>query len=133
MLAITTTSERTGHWIKIALKGVQAESHGIGSKIEIEVAGKKMIREIDGGGSSHISQNSVIAHFGLGNISKIDKITVYWTGGNKQSITNVEANQAITITEIPRKKSNNNIIYIIIGLSILIAGVIYWRYSKVKK
>ena len=39
-----------GNWIKIALKGVEAESHGIGSKIEVEAGGKKMIREIDGGG-----------------------------------------------------------------------------------
>ena len=123
----------TGNWIKIALKGIQAESHGIGSKIEIEAGGKKMIREIDGGGSSHISQNSVIAHFGLGSISKIDKITVYWTGGNKQSVTNVEANQAISITEIPRKKSTNDIIYIIVGLIAFAAGVIYWRFSKGKK
>ena len=30
-----------GNWIKIALKGVQAETHGIGSKIEVEAGGKK--------------------------------------------------------------------------------------------
>ncbi len=123
----------TGNWIKIALKGIQAESHGIGSKIEIEAGGKKMIREIDGGGSSHISQNSVIAHFGLGSISKIDKITVYWTGGNKQSLTNINVNQAITITEIPRKESGYNLIYLIVGLSIIAAGIVYWRYRKGNK
>jgi len=122
----------TGNWIKISLKGIQAESHGIGSKIEIEAGGKKMIREIDGGGSSHISQNSVIAHFGLGKISKIDKITVYWTGGNKQSIINVAANQSITISEIPREKWNYNLIYIIVGLIAVAAGVIYWWNVKSK-
>lgn len=95
----------SGNWIQIALKGVDAESQGIGSKIEVEAGGKKMIREIDGGGSSHISQNSVIAHFGLGKATKIDKITVYWTGGNKQTLTNVDINQQITVTEIPAKKT----------------------------
>lgn len=89
----------SGNWIKIALKGLRAESHGIGSRIEIEAGGKKMIREIDGGASSHMSQNSIIAHFGLGNISKIDKITVYWTGGKEQSITNVPVNRQIVIIE----------------------------------
>ena len=106
-----------GNWIKIALKGVDAESHGIGSKIEVEAGGKKMIREIDGGGSSHISQNSVIAHFGLGKAEKIDKITVYWTGGNKQTLTGVPGNQLITITEIPEKKSNNFFVYLSGGLA----------------
>ena len=66
----------SGNWIKIALKGIEAETHGIGSKIEVEAGGRKMIREIDGGGSSHLSQNSVIAHFGLGTAIKIDKITI---------------------------------------------------------
>lgn len=116
-----------GNWIKIALKGVQAESHGIGSKIELEAGGKKMIREIDGGGSSHISQNSVIAHFGLGNAPKIDKITVYWTGGNKQTITGVAVNQLITLTEIPAKKSNRFFIYLIPALGCIILVFIFLK------
>ena len=120
-----------GNWIKIALKGVDAESHGIGSKIEVEAGGKKMIREIDGGGSSHISQNSVIAHFGLGNAAKIDKITVYWTGGNKQTMTNVTANQLITITEILQVKSHNYISYVLIGFGL--AGVIFFVLRRRKK
>ena len=111
----------TGNWIKIALKGIDAESHGIGSKIEVEAGGKKMIREIDGGASSHLSQSSVIAHFGLANATKIDKITIYWTGGNKQIIYNVAINQLITITEIPEKKSNHLFIYMLIGLVAVIS------------
>jgi hypothetical protein len=108
------------NWIKIALKGLEAESHGIGSKIEIEVNGKKMIREIDGGGSSHDSQNSTIAHFGLGKAAAIDKITVHWTGGNKQTLTNIKANQLITVTEIPQpKKSINLLWYALAGLALL--------------
>jgi hypothetical protein len=120
----------SGNWIKVALKGVQAESQGIGSKIEVEAGGKKMIREIDGGGSSHISQNSVIAHFGLGNASKIDRITVYWTGGNKQSMTNVAINQLLIITEIPEKKSNHFFIYLLTGLVCAIAGFILLKKRK---
>ena len=121
----------SGNWIKIALKGVEAETHGIGSKIEVEAGGIKMIREIDGGGSSHISQNSVIAHFGLGNAAKIDKITVYWTGGNKQTITNVKANQLITITEIPQVKSHNYITYVLIGFGL--AGSYVFRFETKEK
>ena len=120
-----------GKWIKIALNGVQAESHGIGSKVEVEAGGKKMIREIDGGGSSHISQNSVIAHFGLGDALKIEKITVYWTGGNKQTITDIAANQLITVTEITVKKPSRLFIYLLIGLSC--AALIFILLKKRKK
>jgi enediyne biosynthesis protein E4 len=121
----------TGNWIKIALKGVAAESHGIGSKIEVEAGEKKMIREIDGGGSSHISQNSTIAHFGLGNVSKIDKITVYWTGGNKQIITGSAVNQLLTITEIPAERSNHSFIYLLVGLAC--TAIIFITWKKLKK
>lgn len=122
-----------GNWIKIALKGVQAEMHGIGSKIEVEAGGKKMIREIDGGGSSHLSQNSVIAHFGLGNASVIDRITVYWTGGNRQTITNVKVNQRLTITEITRPKSNHIFLYVTAALVMLVLLFIILRRRRSKQ
>src|SRR4029078_5013198 len=105
--------------------------HGLESEVEVEAGGRKMIREIDGGGSSHISQNSVIAHFGLGNADKVDTITVYWTGGNKQTITNIKANQLITITEIPQVKSHNYISYILIGFGL--AVVIFFVLRRRKK
>jgi len=120
-----------GNWIKIALQGVQAESHGIGSKIEIEAGGKKMIREIDGGGSSHLSQNYVIAHFGLGTATKIDTITVYWTGGNRQTLTNIKPNQLLKIKEIPQVKKSDNIPYLITGV-ILVAGILIFVRRKMK-
>ncbi|MBZ5858943.1 CRTAC1 family protein [Flavihumibacter profundi] len=119
-----------GNWIKIALKGVAAETHGIGSKIEVEAGGIKMIREIDGGGSSHLSQNSDIAHFGLGKAAKIDKITVYWTGGNKQELKAIGVNQLITITEIPAKKSPDILLYVLIGLGLGVVGFFVLKFSR---
>ncbi len=87
-----------------------------------------MIREIDGGGSSYLSQNSVIAHFGLGNAQKIDRVTVYWTGGNKQTITNVAPNQKIEITELPEKKPKRLLAGFLIGvISIVIVLALVWK------
>ena len=60
---------------------------------------KHQIREIDGGGSSHLSQNATYTHFGIGNATQIDEIIIHWTGGNTQSLKNQKANQFITITE----------------------------------
>jgi hypothetical protein len=113
-----------GNWIKIALRGVAAESHGIGSKIEVEAGGRKMIREIDGGSSSHLSQNSIIAHFGLGKATKIDRVTVYWTGGNKQTFTNIPINHKVTITEVPVKKRSNFLLYTLVALAAVLVAVV---------
>ena len=83
------------------MKGIQSESHGLGSKVEVVAGSKRMMREIDGGGSSHISQNSTIAHFGLGTATVIDSIIITWTGGRRQILTQQKINQFITITESP--------------------------------
>jgi len=109
-----------GNWCKVKLVGTDAERNGIGSRVELIANGKRMIREIDGGGSSHLSQNSSIAHFGLGNAEKIDSVKVSWIGGNVQVIMNPGVNQLVTITEIEgQKKENTWLPYLIIVLGIL--------------
>ena len=96
-----------GNWLKVALNGLEAESHGLGSRVEIVLNGKgRMIREIDGGGSSHLSQNSTIAHFGTGNASLVDSVIVTWTGGNRQVWVNQPVNRLLTVTEVAMPKKN---------------------------
>ncbi|WP_229250799.1 CRTAC1 family protein [Emticicia aquatilis] len=119
-----------GNWIKIALKGVDAESHGLASRVEIVVDGKHQIREIDGGGSSHLSQNATFAHFGVGNATQIDEIIVHWTGGEKQVLKNQKVNQTITITEEKHFAIWSILKWILLALGLL-AGVWYfWRRNK---
>jgi hypothetical protein len=90
-----------GNWLKVQLKGREADRDGIGARVEVVVGGLRMIREIDGG-SGHASQNSTVAHFGLGRASRADSIHVIWPGGRKQSLLDQAANQKITITESER-------------------------------
>ena len=119
-----------GNWIKIALKGIISESHGLGSRVEVVIGKTKMIREIDGG-SSHLSQNSTLAHFGLGNATTIDSVIVKWIGGNKQILTNQKINTCITITENVEEDSNTFMFvgYSILGL-ILIFGIYKFLIKK---
>ena len=89
-----------GNWLKVELEGVQSEKSGIGSRVEVVVGDTRMIREIDGGGSSHLSQNSVVAHFGLGSATQADSVLVTWLGGKQQLLVNQKANQQITVIEV---------------------------------
>lgn len=89
----------SGHWLKVKLKGTNAESDGFGSKVQLIAGGKTFIKEIDGGGSSHISQNSSIAHFGLGETELIDTVKVFWTGGPSQILTNVKTGQLLEVVQ----------------------------------
>jgi hypothetical protein len=90
-----------------------------------------MIREIDGGGSSHLSQNSSIAHFGLGSEIKVDSIKVTWVGGKTQFLTNQSANQLVTIIETEgQKKESNWEVYLLVIIGIL--GVLFLARKGLK-
>lgn len=119
-----------GNWIKINLKGISSESHGLGSRVEIVVNGKSQIREIDGGGSSHLSQNAPYAHFGVGSAANIDKIIVHWTGGNTQTLVNQKVNQSLIITEEKTFDTFSMLKWIAIGL--ILAGISFWFWRRRK-
>lgn len=87
-----------GNWLKVQLTGIDADKNGIGARVEITIGKQKTIREIDGG-SSHSSQNSTIAHFGLGNAKMVDTVRVTWVGGKEQIIVHQKANQLLNIVE----------------------------------
>jgi hypothetical protein len=87
-----------GNWLQIELEGVKSELNGLGSRIEVLVDDLVLIREIEGG-SSHLSQNTTIAHFGLGDVDEVESVTVRWLGGKTQTLNNIAANQRIKITE----------------------------------
>lgn len=119
-----------GNWLKVALKGIKSEANGIGSRVSILINGKKIIREIDGGGSSHLSQNSVIAHFGLGKNTVVDSIVVDWTGGNTQMLTKVEANQQLEIIETTQPTKVSTLTWYILSAILLAILVIFIFYKK---
>ncbi|MGP1991529.1 CRTAC1 family protein [Zobellia laminariae] len=122
-----------GNWLKVALNGINAEKNGIGSKVEIVTNSQHMMREIDGGGSSHLSQNSVIAHFGLSSATKVDSIIVTWIGGEKQVLLDQKVNQQITITEIPVEKKQSYWLIGLVAIGIcLLSFLIYRRKSIIK-
>ncbi|SIQ09671.1 CRTAC1 family protein [Maribacter ulvicola] len=120
-----------GNWLKVALKGTASETNGIGSRVTVVTNGKRTIREIDGGGSSHLSQNSVIVHFGLGANTKVDSVIIDWTGGNTQILTNVEINQQLQINEIvqPKKETFNSLP--LLG-ALLVIIILYTLFKKKK-
>ena len=86
------------NWIKIKLVGTHSNADAYGAHIELSSNSRTWMREIDGG-SSYLSHNSTIAHFGLGNYTDIDSINVTWPDGDQETFFNPAINQMITITE----------------------------------
>ena len=86
----------TGNYITLKLKGCNLNKSAIGARIKIVDGSTKIIREVSGG---NCTQNMLWQHIGLGNITNIDSVIVYWTTGNISKLSNVSANQLLTVDE----------------------------------
>lgn len=92
-------SVNNNNWFKIKLKGTHANADAIGAQVIVYLDdGQKMIREIDGG-SSHLSHNSIIAHFGLGTNASIDSLNIIWPGGNRHMVYNAKPDTIYSVVE----------------------------------
>ncbi|MEM1124059.1 MAG: CRTAC1 family protein, partial [Bacteroidota bacterium] len=116
----------SGNWLKVKLKGVNAELNGLGARIKVVSGETRMIREIDGGGSSHLSQNSTIVHFGLGDATQVDSVIVKWIGGKQQFLVDQAVNQLLIIEEIPDEEKP----FLWYGLIALVLVVCVWLLFK---
>ncbi|MEZ4932479.1 MAG: ASPIC/UnbV domain-containing protein [Saprospiraceae bacterium] len=90
------------NWIKIKPIGTQANRSGIGAKVYVKAiingVEKIQMREISAQ-SGYCGQNSLYAHFGLGEAVQVLEVRVQFSCGSEVILTNISANQLIEITE----------------------------------
>jgi hypothetical protein len=87
------------HWLQVELVGTKSNRDAVGARISIKVAGKPQMRELTLG-DGYGSQNSLRQHFGIGDATMVDEISVKWPrSGTVQTFKNVAANRIIEITE----------------------------------
>jgi len=87
------------NWISVFLKGTVSNKNAIGAKVKIKVNGSWQYRWVESGSGS-AGHNSFRLEFGLRNAQSIDSLVVYWPSGIIQTLTSVQKNQHLVITEI---------------------------------
>ena len=86
------------HWIGIQLIGTKSNRAGIGARVELQSGGVRQIDEVRSGGS-YLSQNDLRLHFGLGDATRIDRVTVKWPSGTVDTVSNIPADCHIVMEE----------------------------------
>ncbi len=95
--ALDPTDGGGGNYVSVWLRGPTTNLVGIGARVTIETETGEQFRTITSS-NNFVSQDPPVAHFGLGAIRTVAKVSVDWPHTNKQSVlTNVRANQRITI------------------------------------
>ena len=88
----------SGQSTRIRLKGTLSNRFGIGATVRIQAGGDSQVRYLTLA-RAWLSASEPILHFGLGNATRIDSLTVDWPCSPRQSFTNLEAGRFYTITE----------------------------------
>ncbi|HVU18500.1 MAG TPA: FG-GAP-like repeat-containing protein [Candidatus Didemnitutus sp.] len=87
-----------GHRVNVALHGVRSNRFGIGATIRIETAHGVQVRPLVLA-RGVLSSSEPMAHFGMGEDSRIDRMVVNWPGGQVQEFTGLDADRFYTVTE----------------------------------
>ena len=95
---LRNVSQNTNHWIAIQLRGTRSNRDGIGAHLEVVTGKKKQVAERVAG-SGYLSQDDWRVHFGLGQATKIDKLTVKWPSGKVQALENLSVDRILTVEE----------------------------------
>lgn len=86
------------HYLQVALEGEGMNTLGVGAKVQIRYQGKQQYLE-KMPTRGYQSSVSPVLHFGLGTVATVDTLQVTWPGGTQQLLTNVKADQRLTLAE----------------------------------
>jgi hypothetical protein len=91
-------NKNTNNFITFDLEGVISEKGAIGSRVTLYGPWGVQIREVRAG-ESYGTCNSTQLHFGLGSATTVDSAVVWFPSGTTTTLTNLDANQFITVVE----------------------------------
>jgi hypothetical protein len=84
------------NYLNIRLEGLPENSQGIGAKVTIAAGGQKQYLEqyLSRG---FMSSTTGVLHVGLGDKTTCDSLTIQWPNGKRQVLTEIPANQTLTL------------------------------------
>jgi enediyne biosynthesis protein E4 len=87
------------HWVGFHLiGGPKSPRDAIGAKVFVTAGGVRQRAEVFSGGS-YGSNSDPRVHFGLGSVSKVDKVEIQWPSGTKQEISLPRVDKIFTVDE----------------------------------
>jgi hypothetical protein len=82
----------------VKLVGEKSNRDGIGARLRLTAGPRTQVRDVASGGS-YQGQNDLRVHFGLADRTRAERIEIRWPSGSMEQLTDVPANQIITVRE----------------------------------
>lgn len=123
----------TNNYLRLRLKNEKGNEEGLGAFVEINYGEGKLQVHEQTPYRGYLSTMEPYIHFGLGVDSIVKEIKITWPDGKEQTLSNVKANQVLTITKAEDTKiktnralKNNSLLYDITSSS----GILYQHNER---
>ena len=94
-------SEKSGHWLDVALQGRKSNRDGIGARIKVVTKNGAQYNHMTTS-VGYASSSDGPVHFGLGAENHADLLEIHWPSGIIQALQNVSADQVLKVIEPAR-------------------------------
>ena len=78
----------------VRLRGTESNRFGFDAHVTISIGGVELVRYLSSA-RGFMSADDPVLHFGLGENTRIDHITVRWPSGIQQRFSDIKANQLV--------------------------------------
>jgi hypothetical protein len=95
---LQNTGPPRGHWLAVKLVGTRGNRDGIGARIRVTAGGLTRTGWIRSGGS-YCSDDEHVARFGLGDLTRVDRLEIRWPSGTVEHRPGAPADQVLLIRE----------------------------------
>ncbi len=97
-VTVLRNDSQTGHRVIFELRGTRSNSYGVGAVVRLQTAAGVQVRPLVLA-RGYLSSSEPIIHFGLGDVTQIDRVTIDWPSGVTQVLENLPADRRYTVTE----------------------------------
>jgi hypothetical protein len=91
-------STEAGHWLCVKLRGVKSSRDGLGALVTVKAGAASLLRHCHTDGS-YLSASDSRVHFGLGDRTVIDSVTVRWPAGGTDTYHGIPIDRQVTLRE----------------------------------
>ncbi len=86
------------HWLTLDLRGRGANRQAYGARVTIRAGERVWVADLSPA-CSYLSSSDPRLHFGLGETTSLDTVTVRWPSGRRETIRGVEVDRILTLHE----------------------------------
>jgi hypothetical protein len=86
------------HYLQVSLRGRASNPRGIGARLTAVVNGQRQVRELYPA-NSFFSQAPAVVHFGLGDATAVESLTISWPSGKVQALAELQGDRHVVVDE----------------------------------